>query len=380
MNKVLESLHKKKENSTCFDCYEKGTTFVNVTLGTFVCTRCAGLLRELSFTVKGLGVSIFKDKEVSTVEEMGNEKAWKVWLAKFREIKGVYPNPKDILEIQEHLREKYILKRFFKSEEFGFQDTTSFRSAEVKNSNKVINSETNSNNGSVNTADVKMFNEGDFKFENNIEVKPPSKFKKFSSAVISSNLKIDSNVPTNDVSVNVPLTTKKSDILTRSSTTSTQSSQSNNVPQTSKNVERGNFDFSLCDANTSYSSNSSNNNGNLNNNNQAFTHDFTKSVKMMESLNNLYSGYNAEKKVDPLDQLFNQYNFNSGNNMRSFKPQQQQFNHNLNNNYQMNNVNNVPYNNGFQYNNNSGCMYGINGMNMNVNSNMNMNMNSQLKY
>ena len=119
MCKVLESVHKRKENSICFECREKGTPFLNLSLGTFVCTTCAGLLRELNFAVKGIGVTVLKEKEVNFIEEMGNEvnimltckNARKIWLAKFEDIKGLYPNPKDMLEMQEHLREKYILKR-----------------------------------------------------------------------------------------------------------------------------------------------------------------------------------------------------------------------------------------------------------------------------
>jgi len=72
----------------------------------------------------------------------------------------------------------------------------------------------------------------------------------------------------------------------------------------------------------------------------------------MDSLNDLYQGYNEQKKVDPLDKLFYQYNFTSGNHMRmnanvnsinhgnSFNQQQQmQFYNNqpvYNNHYGMN--------------------------------------------
>lgn len=31
-------------NRQCFDCGQKGPTYVNMTIGSFVCTRCSGVL------------------------------------------------------------------------------------------------------------------------------------------------------------------------------------------------------------------------------------------------------------------------------------------------------------------------------------------------
>ncbi|XP_036342010.1 arf-GAP domain and FG repeat-containing protein 1-like [Rhagoletis pomonella] len=35
-------------NRQCFDCGQKGPTYVNMTIGTFVCTRCSGVLQFLA--------------------------------------------------------------------------------------------------------------------------------------------------------------------------------------------------------------------------------------------------------------------------------------------------------------------------------------------
>ena len=32
------------ENKECFDCGQKGPTYVNMTVGAFVCTKCSGML------------------------------------------------------------------------------------------------------------------------------------------------------------------------------------------------------------------------------------------------------------------------------------------------------------------------------------------------
>ena len=51
----------------------KGTTYVAITLGTFICSRCAGLLRDLNFKVKGIGVCNFSDSEMNLLSKMGND-------------------------------------------------------------------------------------------------------------------------------------------------------------------------------------------------------------------------------------------------------------------------------------------------------------------
>ena len=61
LSQQLEQIKKTGSNKKCFDCGEKGTTYVCTNFGTFICSRCAGILRELGFRVKGIGVSIFKE-------------------------------------------------------------------------------------------------------------------------------------------------------------------------------------------------------------------------------------------------------------------------------------------------------------------------------
>ena len=51
----------------------KGTTYVVINFGTFVCTRCSGIHRDLSNKVKGIGVSNFSDAELALLNRMGND-------------------------------------------------------------------------------------------------------------------------------------------------------------------------------------------------------------------------------------------------------------------------------------------------------------------
>lgn len=38
------SLQSDPANKQCFDCGQRGPTYVNMTIGAFVCTKCSGML------------------------------------------------------------------------------------------------------------------------------------------------------------------------------------------------------------------------------------------------------------------------------------------------------------------------------------------------
>ena len=50
---TLLEFARRKDNKKCFDCNKMGTQYVNMTIGTFICFECSGLLREFSYRVKG---------------------------------------------------------------------------------------------------------------------------------------------------------------------------------------------------------------------------------------------------------------------------------------------------------------------------------------
>ena len=41
---LLRAMAKLDHNKQCFDCNQKGPTYVDMTVGAFVCTTCSGLL------------------------------------------------------------------------------------------------------------------------------------------------------------------------------------------------------------------------------------------------------------------------------------------------------------------------------------------------
>ena len=68
----VEKAHKLQCNRSCFDCKEKGTNYVVLNFGIFVCSSCSGLHRELCHKVKGLGMSNFSEKDAEMIEQWGN--------------------------------------------------------------------------------------------------------------------------------------------------------------------------------------------------------------------------------------------------------------------------------------------------------------------
>ena len=105
-----------------FRLWRKGTTYACITFGTFICSRCAGILRELNYKVKGTGVSIFNQTEIDLLDKMGNENAAKIWLAKYKAdkykepktpqeecFKMSYPRQKSMVE-----ESAYVILPFFK--------------------------------------------------------------------------------------------------------------------------------------------------------------------------------------------------------------------------------------------------------------------------
>ena len=110
----INKMKQKEENKRCFDCGEKGTNYICTNFGTFICSRCAGILRELNFKVKGIGVTIFNEREMDILEKNGNAKAKKIWLGKYKKGKDKAPSVIDDNELKDFLKEKYEDKRWYK--------------------------------------------------------------------------------------------------------------------------------------------------------------------------------------------------------------------------------------------------------------------------
>ncbi|KAF4527782.1 hypothetical protein B566_EDAN015838 [Ephemera danica] len=111
--KLLRELVAIPSNKHCFDCQQRGPTYVNMTIGSFVCTTCSGLLRGLTppHRVKSISMASFTDEEITLLKSRGNEYCKRVWL-------GLY-DPAQVTDVSDesHVKDfminKYERKRFY---------------------------------------------------------------------------------------------------------------------------------------------------------------------------------------------------------------------------------------------------------------------------
>lgn len=109
--KILRELLTLPPNKYCFDCHQRGPTYVNVTIGSFVCTKCSGMLRGLTppHRVKSVTMATFSPEEMELIKTRGNEYCKKIWL-------GLYENEvptKDEQQIKDFMFSKYEKKRYY---------------------------------------------------------------------------------------------------------------------------------------------------------------------------------------------------------------------------------------------------------------------------
>jgi len=71
LNEKVNSHWQKSYNKTCFDCGEKGTNYVILDFGIFVCNSCSGVHWQLNHKAKGVGMSNFNKKDLEMVEKWG---------------------------------------------------------------------------------------------------------------------------------------------------------------------------------------------------------------------------------------------------------------------------------------------------------------------
>ncbi|KAI7901600.1 uncharacterized protein BX663DRAFT_98863 [Cokeromyces recurvatus] len=103
--KKVRDLLRLKENKKCFDCPTKSPTFVNMTIQTFVCSRCSGLIREVGHRVKAISASKFSGAEVLALKYGGNGIALKIWLSNYSTHDS--PEPESDNDIRAFMRQKY---------------------------------------------------------------------------------------------------------------------------------------------------------------------------------------------------------------------------------------------------------------------------------
>ncbi|KAK3879068.1 hypothetical protein Pcinc_016351 [Petrolisthes cinctipes] len=113
--KTLRELGSQPANRTCFDCHQRGTTYINMTVGSFVCTSCSGILRGLNppHRVKSISMATFTQEEIDQIKSKGNQYCGAVWLGLYDAKLSPFPDTKDENKIREFMITKYEKKRFY---------------------------------------------------------------------------------------------------------------------------------------------------------------------------------------------------------------------------------------------------------------------------
>ncbi|CAO3585332.1 unnamed protein product [Absidia cylindrospora] len=109
--RLVPDLLRLPENKKCFDCPTKSPFFVNVTLQTFICSRCSGLVREVGHCVKSISASKFTGPELTALEHGGNGIATKIWLSCGYNAVDT-PEPESNGEVRAFMRQKYYEKKW----------------------------------------------------------------------------------------------------------------------------------------------------------------------------------------------------------------------------------------------------------------------------
>uniref|UniRef100_A0A915EPM0 Arf-GAP domain-containing protein n=1 Tax=Ditylenchus dipsaci TaxID=166011 RepID=A0A915EPM0_9BILA len=110
--RAVRELMNIPANKFCFECGQRGPTYVNVTEGSFCCMHCSGLLRGLNppHRVKSISMSTFSDDDVKKLKLLGNEENQKIWLGLLDKKIKFEPRVED--EVRQHLIQKYENKRW----------------------------------------------------------------------------------------------------------------------------------------------------------------------------------------------------------------------------------------------------------------------------
>ncbi|KAJ3122861.1 hypothetical protein HK098_002437 [Nowakowskiella sp. JEL0407] len=113
--KILRDLLLREDNKICFDCPAKNPSYVDITISTFVCARCSGLVREFGHRVKSVYASLFTPQEIEFIQSGGNTAAKQIWMATWNPKTYPIPDVNDTLGVRAFMRTKYELKRWYKA-------------------------------------------------------------------------------------------------------------------------------------------------------------------------------------------------------------------------------------------------------------------------
>ncbi|XP_077064081.1 arf-GAP domain and FG repeat-containing protein 1a isoform X3 [Siphateles boraxobius] len=113
--KMLREMTSLALNRKCFDCDQRGPTYANMTVGSFVCTSCSGILRGLNppHRVKSISMTTFTLQEIEFLQKHGNEACKPIWLGLYDDRNVAIPDFREPTKVKEFLQDKYEKKRWY---------------------------------------------------------------------------------------------------------------------------------------------------------------------------------------------------------------------------------------------------------------------------
>ncbi|XP_071951084.1 uncharacterized protein [Antedon mediterranea] len=113
--KILREMVAKEHNKTCFDCHQRGPTYVNMKIGSFVCTSCSGILRGINppHRVKSISMASYTPEEIEFLQNHGNEVCRQIWLGLYDSKSRAEPESKEEQKVKDFMAQKYERKRWY---------------------------------------------------------------------------------------------------------------------------------------------------------------------------------------------------------------------------------------------------------------------------
>ncbi|KAM9827119.1 arf-GAP domain and FG repeat-containing protein 2 [Neosynchiropus ocellatus] len=113
-SRKVRELAQSGVNKHCFECSQPGVTYTDITVGSFVCTSCSGMLRGLNppHRVKSISMTTFSQQEVEFLQNHGNEIGRRTWLCVFDPKADGCGDMKDSQKFKEFLQDKYEKKKW----------------------------------------------------------------------------------------------------------------------------------------------------------------------------------------------------------------------------------------------------------------------------
>ncbi|XP_031154181.1 arf-GAP domain and FG repeat-containing protein 2 isoform X1 [Sander lucioperca] len=110
----VRELAQSGVNKHCFECNQPGVTYTDITVGSFVCTSCSGMLRGLNppHRVKSISMTTFSQQEVEFLQNHGNEVGRRTWLCVFDPKTDGCSDMKDSQKFKEFLQDKFEKKKW----------------------------------------------------------------------------------------------------------------------------------------------------------------------------------------------------------------------------------------------------------------------------